>query len=113
MRTSGGLRGPRCAGVEKHRAHRDNPLSECVGVSWRCPAITDERSEDCEDQTTGWPMRPNCWLCSRTPQALGQLTHVELVHLIFQGTQRNSKILCGPSHVPSALFERSKNEVPL
>src|SRR5947207_10474828 len=50
---------------------------------------------------------------SSASQTLGQLTHVELVHLIFQGTQRNSKILCGRSDVPSALFECTKNEVPL
>src|SRR3954468_12250116 len=50
-------------------------------------------------------------LCAAEPP--GKLTDIQLVHLIFESTQRNSKVLCSRRHVPSALLERAKDEVPL
>ena len=50
---------------------------------------------------------------SSAAQSFRKLTHVELVHLVLQRTQRDSKVLRRPSDVPAAFLERAKNEVPL
>jgi hypothetical protein len=41
------------------------------------------------------------------------LSHVELVHLVLQRAQGNSKVLGRCRHVPAALLERAQDEVPL
>jgi hypothetical protein len=44
-------------------------------------------------------------------QAFRQLTHIKLIHLVLQRTERNTQILSRAGHVPAALFERTKDEV--
>src|SRR4051794_40495422 len=46
-------------------------------------------------------------------EALRNLSDVELVHLVFQRAQWNSKVLCGPCYVSSAFLESPQDEIPL
>ena len=58
--------------------------------------------------------RPSYWPRHQAPRRrFGELTHVELVHLVLQRAQRNSQVLSRAGHVPAALLQRAQDEVAL
>src|SRR5262245_4925068 len=47
------------------------------------------------------------------PDAAGKLPHIKLVHLVFQGAQRNSQVFSRSGDIPSAFLEGTEEKIPL
>ena len=95
---------------------RDCPRADARRGRRQSTIQSRANQEDCASRATQLADRGQV-CCARyrlrAAQPSRELPHVELVHLVLQRAQRNSKVLGGAGDVPAALLERSQDEVAL